>query len=208
MVTTAAGLASTGSANGSFADGDADTAKFNTPTEVFADNDGNIYVGDTYNQRIRKISNGEVTTVAGNGTAGLVNGIDTAAEFKSPRGIVIGGSGNNLFVCDNSNHVIRKILLYVQSGIEAVHQKNDFVLTPNPAAEMITVHFPDNKFMNATVRITNLTGQTVWVSLLSEKHFSGNDFSIDVSNLLPGNYFLRMDGAGQMPTTEMFEIIR
>jgi sugar lactone lactonase YvrE len=96
-----------GSGERGFADGGAATAKFGESTGIAADNQGNIYVSDNENKRIRKISNsGLVSTIAGNGRTAYVDGNVNIAEFFSPTGIVIDRQGN-LFVADY-NHV-RKI---------------------------------------------------------------------------------------------------
>jgi hypothetical protein len=103
-----------------FADGRADTAKFGESVGIATDDYGNIYVSDNENKRIRKISStGWVTTIAGTGRAGYVNGNADQAQFFSPTGIVIDKSGN-LFVADY-NH-IRKI---TPDGIVSTYAGND-----------------------------------------------------------------------------------
>ena len=107
-VTTFAGLAGqTGSA-----DATGSVARFNNPSGMAIDAANNIYVADTANNNIRKITPaGVVSTFAGstNTASGLVNStVASAARFKSPLGIAIDTLGN-LFVADASNHVIRKI---------------------------------------------------------------------------------------------------
>jgi sugar lactone lactonase YvrE len=84
-----------------FADGAADVAQFGEEASgITSDDQGNIYVSDLDNNRIRKISaTGQVTTVAGNGIAGYVDGRSDIAQFFSPTGIVIDKQGN-LFVAD------------------------------------------------------------------------------------------------------------
>lgn len=106
VVTTVAGTAqSTGSA-----DGGASAARFDHPSDVTVDASGNLYVADTDNDTIRKISPaGDVTTVAGLAdTPGSTDGAGSAARFFSPEGIAVDASGN-LYIADTSNHTVRKI---------------------------------------------------------------------------------------------------
>ncbi len=92
-----------------FADGHIDSAKFSALTGIVIDGQGNIYVADNGNQRIRKITNsGMVSTLAGNGTVGLVDGNGTAAQFNGPGGLAIDVHGN-VIVADLTNRCIRKI---------------------------------------------------------------------------------------------------
>lgn len=104
--TTFAGTAfTTGSA-----DGTGSAAQFNGPQGVAADGAGNIYVADSYNYTIRKITPaGEVTTLAGlAGVSGSANGTGTAARFGFPMGVAVDDAGN-VYVADTDNHTIRKI---------------------------------------------------------------------------------------------------
>jgi sugar lactone lactonase YvrE len=82
-------------------------ASFNTPTGITTDGDGNVYVADQGNNKIRKIDvSGLVSTFSGTGAAGFVNG--TVACFNIPTGLTADNAGN-VFVADGGNHVIRKI---------------------------------------------------------------------------------------------------
>jgi sugar lactone lactonase YvrE len=104
---TVSTLAGTGTAG--FANGDGNAAQFYTPGGVASDEQGNIYVADYGNSRIRKISpGGVVSTLAGSGTAGFANGDGNAAQFNHPYGIALDTKGN-IYVADINNNRIRKI---------------------------------------------------------------------------------------------------
>jgi sugar lactone lactonase YvrE len=108
MVSTFAGSGATGSGNGGYADGTA-TAKFNAPCGVAVDSYGWVYVADTSNYRIRKISpDGVVSTLAGSGTFGYAEGSGTDAQFKSLWGVAVDSAGN-VYVGEAGNDRIRKL---------------------------------------------------------------------------------------------------
>ena len=103
-VTTFAGSGSTGTA-----DGNATDATFSYPTGVSVDSSGNIYVVDSNSHKIRKIdASGNVTTFAGTGTGGSLDGNATTAQFQDPSRLVVDENGN-IYVSDEGNHKIRKI---------------------------------------------------------------------------------------------------
>jgi sugar lactone lactonase YvrE len=84
-------------------------ARFASPESVAVDAAGNVFVADTGNNRIRKITPaGVVSTFAGQDAAGGADGDRAVATFYSPKGIAFDRSGN-LFVADTWNHTIRKI---------------------------------------------------------------------------------------------------
>jgi len=85
--------AGTGSAG--YLDGPADEARFNQPINICLDDEGNMFVSDFINQRIRKISSDmEVTTIAGMGQSGYLEGPADEAKFNYPRGICLDDTGN------------------------------------------------------------------------------------------------------------------
>ena len=92
-----------------FLDGPGITAKFNSPFGIVIDNSGNLFVADSGNHRIRKITpTGDVSTIAGTGVPGFMDGPSITAQFNSPKGIVIDTSGN-LYIADSGNSRVRKI---------------------------------------------------------------------------------------------------
>ena len=92
-----------------FADGAGASASFNTPSALALGSDGNLYVADTGNNRIRKITpEGNVSTVAGDGIAGYVDGPAAKAQFNGPIGLAI-SPGGDIYVADTYNDVIRMI---------------------------------------------------------------------------------------------------
>ena len=107
---TPSGFVSTlaGSDSG-FADGSAASAKFKFPSGVAADAAGNVFVGDLSNNRVRKITaSGMVSTFAGTGAVGHIDGNGLNARFALPIGVALDNAGN-LFVADAYNNIIRKI---------------------------------------------------------------------------------------------------
>ena len=108
---TTSGIVSTFAGSGTIgsADGLGTLASFNKPSGIAVDVSGNIYVADTFNNKIRKITpSGLVSTLAGIGTVGLVNGSAATASFRFPTGVAVDAAGV-VYVADASNLVIRKI---------------------------------------------------------------------------------------------------
>jgi predicted permease len=102
-------LAGTAGVSGS-ADGTGAAASFNGPDEITMDGI-NLYLADRANNKIRKIviATGVVTTFAGSGVAGSVDGTGVAATFNQPEGITT--DGTNLYVTEETGNVIRKIVI-------------------------------------------------------------------------------------------------
>ncbi len=105
-VTTLAG----GTGQAGSADGVGGAARFSYPSGVAVDGAGNVYVADTYNHTIRKVTgSGVVTTLAGTpGQAGSADGTGGAALFNGPGGVAVDSAGN-VYVADSGNSTIRKV---------------------------------------------------------------------------------------------------
>jgi sugar lactone lactonase YvrE len=100
-------LAGTGRAG--YRDGPASNAEFDGPIGIAIDNKGDVLVGDSYNDCIRKISSdGTVSTVAGSHSSGFSDGLAGAASFDTPCGVAVDDEGT-VFVADMGNHAVRKV---------------------------------------------------------------------------------------------------
>jgi sugar lactone lactonase YvrE len=111
---TPSGTTTTLAGSDTFAEGSSDgtgnAASFSSALSLAIDRSGNIYVADIGNETIRKVTpTGVVTTLAGlAGIAGQADGTGSGAQFNSPRGLAVDGSGN-VYVADTTNQLIRKI---------------------------------------------------------------------------------------------------
>lgn len=108
--------------NASFVDGAAASARFNHPTGITVDLVGDVYVADTRNHVIRKISGGQVTTIAGIANSkGLTNGTALSSQFNYPGGIYA-DLQQNLYISDNVNQIVRRYYISNPSGYVSTGQ--------------------------------------------------------------------------------------
>jgi DNA-binding beta-propeller fold protein YncE len=111
-------------------DGAGSTARFYGPRGVAVDSAGNVFVADTFNHTIRKITAaGVVTTLAGlAGSSGTNDGTGSAARFFYPTGVAVDSAGN-VFVADSNNHAIRKVtatgVVTTLAGLSGAQGTND-----------------------------------------------------------------------------------
>ncbi|MDT3403602.1 DUF6443 domain-containing protein [Mucilaginibacter terrae] len=172
----ASGNVSTFAGNGAqgSADGTGTSAQFYYPTGMVIDKQGNLYVADEYNNRLRKVTPaGVVTTIAGNGIAGSLEGIGTSAMLNMPYGIALDPNGN-ILTSELGNHKVRKVITAPFSISPALPQGLVF----DPATGTIS---------GTPSLATTLTAYTVTVS-----NASGN--SSYVLNISTGG-----SGSGQGP---------
>ena len=114
LINSTSGIVSTIAGTGAYGylDGPALQAQFRSPYRIALDQStGNIYIVDTYNYMIRLINptSGNVSTIAGNGLNGYLDGLALQAEFSFAYGIAFDSSNGNIMVADSGNSVIRLI---------------------------------------------------------------------------------------------------
>jgi hypothetical protein len=106
-------VAGTGTAGYGGDGGPANSAKLSSPSGVAVDPAGNLYIGDTNNQRVREVlaGSGTIITVAGTGTAGYGgdNGPATSAKLNAPQGLATDAAGD-LFIADVANYRTRELV--------------------------------------------------------------------------------------------------
>jgi len=124
----ASGTITTVAGNGTFSfsgdGGPATAASINYPYCIALDSKGNLYIADYTNNRIRMVSSGTITTIAGNGTPGYTGdgGLATAAEITYPIGVAVDQDSGKVYITDGANSVVRyidassKIYTYAGNG--------------------------------------------------------------------------------------------
>jgi len=137
-VTTVAGGGGAG-----YRDGSGRDAQFNGPIGIAVDGTGRLLVADTYNDRIRSITpDGVVTTVAGGGVPGFVDGQGATAYFDSPSGIAVDAAGT-IFVADTGNDAVRRI---------------------DPSGSVTTVPFSSSDGLSRPVAVAAGPGRDIYVT--------------------------------------------
>ncbi len=140
-VSTIAGNGSSGST-----DGLSSIAEFNGPSGVCMDAAGNIYVADSYNNKIRKITPaGVVSTYAGTGLQGSIDGLAASSSFYNPYAICIDTSGN-IYVADRFNNKIRKI---TSTGIVSTLAGSGAAGAANGTGTLSTFSYPSGICLDA-----------------------------------------------------------
>lgn len=142
-----------------FNDGNGNAAQFKDPYGVCTDSAGNVYVADTSNNRIRKITPaGIVTTLAGCNDQGYLDGITTVAQFFLPTGVCSDAQGN-IYVADNYNDKIRKISPTL--GLDLNISNFTLTILPNPASYFLNIEI-NNFYTNTKISITDMFGKNVY----------------------------------------------
>lgn len=158
-----------GSGNGGSLNGPNLISGFSNPDGLVVDKVGNLFVADTKNNLIRKISAGSVTTFAGNGTAGSQDGVGTSASFNYPTSITIDAS-DNLYVADYKSNLIRRItpsgVVSTVAGSGSAGRANGIGTAASFNAPLgLTIDGSGNLFItdagNYLIRKINITGYVI-----------------------------------------------
>ena len=206
VVTTLAGSIASG-----YLDGTGTGARFSQSWGVCSDGAGNLFVADFANHRIRKIviGTGVVTTFAGDGTPGNLDGTGTAARFANPRSLCSDGLGN-LFVSDQSNGRIRKIVIatgvvttiagstsgYLDGTGTAARFSNPVGVCYDGAGNLFVADNGNTrirKIVVATAEVTTLAGST-----------SGFADGLGTAARFASPAYLTLDGSGNLFVADSF----
>ncbi|CAM9435658.1 unnamed protein product [Chrysoparadoxa australica] len=124
------------------------TAQFSSPQGIALALDGTIYIADSANHVVRRINAKGVTTYAGSGKPGLIDGPKLQASFNHPKGITVGPSGN-VYVADTNNHAIR--VIDTQGTVTTVVGTGEKGYQPGPvAADQCMLNSPAGCVVEAT----------------------------------------------------------
>ncbi|HTA81385.1 MAG TPA: T9SS type A sorting domain-containing protein, partial [Bacteroidia bacterium] len=140
-------------------------ASLNFPGAVTIDNKMNVYIADSYNNRIRMInSSGIISTIAGNGTKGYSgdDGLATAAQLYNPVGISLDTSGN-IYISDSYNFRVRKLTKLTRGFSTANESINIY---PNPSHGIFNFKLL-NALGNQQLEVFNILGQRVFICNLN-----------------------------------------
>jgi hypothetical protein len=204
-------LAGTGIAGFSGDNGPATSAQLDTPTGIAVDATGNIYIADSHNQRIRKLTTGTITTIAGTGSAGFNgDGVATASTLNLPSAIAVDAAGN-LYIADTNNQRIRKITGTTISTIAGTGEQN--YTGDNAAATAATLDSPTavavdtvgNLYIadrhNQRIRMVSATGTITTLAGSGTPNFAGSftgDGASSTASTLAKPTGVTVDSAGNV----------
>ena len=207
IITTVAGNGTQGYAGDG---GAATSAQLSYPYRVAVDGAGNLYLADSFNHRIRRVSpSGIITTVAGNGTQGYSGdgGAATSAQLSAPQGVEVDGAGN-LYIADTSNQRIRRvspsgIITTVAGNGTYGYSGEDGVATSTPLSGPIDVAVDgtDNLYIadskNNRIRRVSASGVIRTVAGNGTGGYSGDGGAATLAQLSFA-FGVAVDGAGNV----------
>lgn len=173
-------------------------ASFDRPCGIDRRQNGDLIVIDAVGPKVRIVTTaGTVTTLAGTGASGYQDGPVMTATFNLPQDICYDVQGN-LYVSDDLNHVIRKLVNLNPKGVEEFQAINNLIIFPNPASDQITISQPaENDKLIKTVSVFDVQGKLCKTSsaIKGEKQII-----IAVGDLPQGEYIVVAEGEDSRST--------
>ncbi|MDR6457102.1 sugar lactone lactonase YvrE [Chryseobacterium vietnamense] len=166
--------------NYGFADGTLANAKFYNPLKLVSNKSADLFITDTMNNRIRKISGNQVSTLSGS-ILGFEDGTAGNAKFYNPNGITIDNQGN-LYIADVGNHRIRKIMMNNVLSTKELMKNREMLIYPNPAKNEFSLQSLTNEWL----LLMDISGKKIKNINLK----SGKTQNVDISSLPKGVYIL------------------
>ncbi len=207
-------FAGSGTAGSGGDEGPATAASLNQPQGLAVDPAGNVYIADTLNHRVRKVTPaGIISTVAGTGIEafGGDGGAATAAQLAGPRGLAIDGVGN-LFIADSGNHRIRRVDVNTRVITTAAGGGYGYAGDNGPATEAlfrfpfaVTVDPSGNLYIadtgNYRIRKVSATGTIKTIAGIGQEGYGGENVLATTARLgsVTG---LAIDSAGNLFAAE------
>ncbi len=189
VVSTFAGTGSAGTNDGTLTG-----CSFNQPRGMAIDDYDNIYVIDYNGHKLRKIdANGNVTTLAGNGSVGYVDGPSLSAEFNFPYDV---GYVKGIYIAGNLDHSIRKLVPV--STVDVIEPEKeisvqDLNIFPNPSNGNLQIEFQNPLYHPLiNILIYNETGQCIFAENF-DNDGSGITLNLEYLDLPGGIYVLRLE---------------
>jgi sugar lactone lactonase YvrE len=170
--------------------GSATSAAMNGPIGIALDQIGNLYIGDTFNQRVRMVNtSGIITTIAGDGTQGFSGdgGFANLAQLSLPGGLAIDAVGN-VFVADENNNRIRKISSLV--GINELEKQNELSVYPNPCDDYLMINLKGGEFTD--LKIKDVLGREIYFQKINSNK---DNLELNLEDLSKGIYFVEINNA-------------
>jgi precorrin-6B methylase 1 len=170
------------------ADGNGIGASFYGPCGIDRRQNGDLIVLDAVGPKVRVVTTaGIVTTLAGTGSSGYHDGPVMTATFNLPQDICYDPQGN-LFISDDLNHVIRKLVNINPKGVEEFSSYVNLSFFPNPSSDQVTIIQPEEGENNIkTVSVFDCTGK---LSMVIEVTDENAEIVISVADLPAGIYFI------------------
>lgn len=188
-------IAGNGTAGFSGDGGPATSAKLLSPAGIYMSHAGDLYIADENNDRIRKVTGGTISTVAGGGTGTAIGdgNLSTNALLSSPAGIYVDTSGA-LYIADMNHQRIRYVAK--PNDIHSIATL-PFSIYPNPAQGRFTIQ-TDNALKKYEVIMFNMVGTKVY-----EVTLTGNRLAITLPAIQSGLYFIQLKDGERTGTQKL-----